>query len=121
MSKVMQEPPEPHDRVVIFGFSPAPRAMTWLVLLTTLSRELDLQSGQFISTDSSDFRKIFSKTLPHALHRNSKIGISFSSVQAIVSHVNRYSEIGMSSLLHNWGGKESAFRRQEPERRTINE
>jgi hypothetical protein len=48
MSSVMQEPPEPQDRVVIFGFSPAPRAMTWLVLLTTLSKEPDSQSGHFI-------------------------------------------------------------------------
>ena len=78
MSRLKQEPPEPQERAVIFGCSPEPLAMTWLVLLTTRSSVSALHSGHFISTFSSDFRRIFSQTFPHFVQRNSKIGISCS-------------------------------------------
>jgi len=75
ISRVMQELPEAQDLAVTLGFSPAPRAMTWVVLLTTRSRDRPLQSGHSISTRSSELKKIFSKTFPQVPHLNSNIGI----------------------------------------------
>jgi phosphoribosylformylglycinamidine synthase len=74
-NKDLSKLPEPQDLVVSCGFSPAPFAITWLVLLRTRSKDSHLHSGHCISTDSSDFTTIFSKKLPHSRHRNSKMGI----------------------------------------------
>jgi hypothetical protein len=80
MSRVMQEPPDAQARFVSLGFSPAPRAIIWFAVLTTLSKDWDLHSGHCMSASSSEFRKIFSKTLPHSMHRNSNIGIRYPTV-----------------------------------------
>jgi hypothetical protein len=133
MSSVIQELPEPQDRVVSFGFSPDPRAMIWLVLLTTLSKDSDLHSGHCMSTVSSEFIKIFSKTWPQSTHRNSNIGIvmllclrlQHSSRQWYISTplmfiVIGYRRFGMRSLYKISAGKSWIPTVWDLTRRTIN-